>query len=185
MLPDGSLKSYSRASDPDVFEGVAVGLGCLGPISQITVELTPRFNVVQVRKRLFLRHLYIQCIILPRQARDKHRENSKKVPFSRRRFAFNLSRSLFLFQKRKHSNPSKFQDVDPRGNVSHLNVHTDGLQLVDHLVNRLGHLPWHATPRANLHTQRLERQRCGTRVAPPQRRLADCHRETQPNGSSK
>jgi hypothetical protein len=25
-----------------------------------------------------LRHLYIKTIILPRQARDKHRENSKK-----------------------------------------------------------------------------------------------------------
>jgi beta-glucosidase-like glycosyl hydrolase len=25
----------------------------------------------------FLRHLYIKCIVLPRQARDKHRENSK------------------------------------------------------------------------------------------------------------
>ena len=37
----------------------------------------------QVRKRHFLRHFYIKCIILPRQARDKHRENSKKVPFSR------------------------------------------------------------------------------------------------------
>jgi hypothetical protein len=35
-----------------------------------------------VRKRHFLRHLYIKCIILPRQARDEHRENSKKVPFS-------------------------------------------------------------------------------------------------------
>ena len=27
---------------------------------------------------VFLRHLYIKCIILPRQARDKHRETSKK-----------------------------------------------------------------------------------------------------------
>eukprot|EP01046_Picozoa_sp_COSAG06_P037866 COSAG06_NODE_4316_length_4368_cov_30.639026_4_plen_263_part_00 len=36
-----------------------------------------------VRKRHFLRHLYIKINILPRQARDKHRENSKKVPFSR------------------------------------------------------------------------------------------------------
>jgi len=36
----------------------------------------------QARKRHFLSHLYIKCIILPRQARDKHRENSKKVPFS-------------------------------------------------------------------------------------------------------
>ena len=35
-----------------------------------------------VRKRHFLSHLYIKCIILPRQARDEHRENSKKVPFS-------------------------------------------------------------------------------------------------------
>jgi len=36
----------------------------------------------QVRKRHFLRHLYIKTNILPRQARDKHRKNSKKVPFS-------------------------------------------------------------------------------------------------------
>jgi Ca2+-binding EF-hand superfamily protein len=35
----------------------------------------------EVRKRLFLRHLYMKCIILPRQARDKHRENSKKGRF--------------------------------------------------------------------------------------------------------
>jgi hypothetical protein len=36
------------------------------------------------KKTALLRHLYIKCIILPRQARDKHRENSKKVPFSLR-----------------------------------------------------------------------------------------------------
>jgi hypothetical protein len=35
----------------------------------------------QVRERHFLRHLNIKCIILPRQARDKHRENSKKGRF--------------------------------------------------------------------------------------------------------
>jgi hypothetical protein len=34
-----------------------------------------------VRKRHFFSHLYIKCIILPRQARDKHRENSKKCRF--------------------------------------------------------------------------------------------------------
>jgi hypothetical protein len=32
----------------------------------------------EVRKRHFLRHLYIKCIILPRQARDKHRESTQK-----------------------------------------------------------------------------------------------------------
>jgi hypothetical protein len=31
-----------------------------------------------LRKTAFLSHLYIKTIILPRQARDKHRENSKK-----------------------------------------------------------------------------------------------------------
>jgi hypothetical protein len=35
-----------------------------------------------VRKRHFLSHLYIKINILPRQARDKHRENPPKVPFS-------------------------------------------------------------------------------------------------------
>ena len=47
VLPDGSLKAYSREQDPDTFNGVVVGLGCLGPISSITLDLTPRFNVVQ------------------------------------------------------------------------------------------------------------------------------------------
>jgi hypothetical protein len=34
--------------------------------------------VDRCEKRHFLSHLYIKCIFLPRQARDKHRENSKK-----------------------------------------------------------------------------------------------------------
>ena len=40
--------------------------------------------VWQVRKTALLSHLYIKCIILPRQARDKHRENSKKGRFLQR-----------------------------------------------------------------------------------------------------
>jgi hypothetical protein len=32
------------------------------------------------KKTGFLSHLYIKVIFLPRQARDKHRENSKKKP---------------------------------------------------------------------------------------------------------
>jgi hypothetical protein len=39
-------------------------------------------DIVTGKKTGFLRcHLYIKCIILPRQARDKHRENSKKDRF--------------------------------------------------------------------------------------------------------
>eukprot|EP01046_Picozoa_sp_COSAG06_P014024 COSAG06_NODE_858_length_11909_cov_6.018036_16_plen_69_part_00 len=33
---------------------------------------------VKVRKRVFLRRFMLKAIILPRQARDKHGENSKK-----------------------------------------------------------------------------------------------------------
>ena len=35
----------------------------------------------QDRNGVFLSHLYIKTIILPRQARDKHRENSQKRAF--------------------------------------------------------------------------------------------------------
>ena len=38
-------------------------------------------KVPWVRKCVFLRHLYKEMVILPRQARDKHRENSKKDAF--------------------------------------------------------------------------------------------------------
>ena len=34
-----------------------------------------------LRKTVFLRHLDIKTIILPRQARDKHRKTQKKMPF--------------------------------------------------------------------------------------------------------
>jgi CRP-like cAMP-binding protein len=40
------------------------------------------WSKVRCEKRHFLSHLYIKMLILPRQARDKHRENSKKGPFS-------------------------------------------------------------------------------------------------------
>jgi hypothetical protein len=39
---------------------------------------------VQVRKSVFLRHFHVMMIILPRQARDKHRENSTRHAFSYR-----------------------------------------------------------------------------------------------------
>jgi hypothetical protein len=33
------------------------------------------------KKTVFLSHLYIEMLCLPRQARDKHRENSKQTVF--------------------------------------------------------------------------------------------------------
>jgi hypothetical protein len=46
-------------------------------------SVTPPQPASAVRKTALLRHLYhIKTNILPRQARDKHRENSKKDRFS-------------------------------------------------------------------------------------------------------
>jgi hypothetical protein len=43
--------------------------------------INSKVDDAQVRKRRFLSRLYTNAIILPRQARDKHRENSKKGRF--------------------------------------------------------------------------------------------------------
>jgi hypothetical protein len=47
---------------------------------------------------IFLSHLYIQCIFLPRQARDKHRETQKRV-------AFCAGRIVPIFQVRNTKTP--------------------------------------------------------------------------------
>ncbi len=65
VLPDGSCKSYSRQADPDVFPGMCVSLGCLGVVSKITLELTPRFDVHQAVFANFrlvtLKHVLYVC----------------------------------------------------------------------------------------------------------------------------
>jgi hypothetical protein len=47
----------------------------------------------QVRKRVFLRHsLILRMVILPRQARDKHRESTQKHEMHRyQRYCFKVS----------------------------------------------------------------------------------------------
>eukprot|EP01046_Picozoa_sp_COSAG06_P073952 COSAG06_NODE_22379_length_724_cov_1.311502_1_plen_75_part_01 len=45
------------------------------------MDATRGFVAASVRKRVFLRRFYIKTIILPRQARDKHKKNSKKDAF--------------------------------------------------------------------------------------------------------
>jgi len=47
---------------------------------------------MQVRETVFLSHLCIKTIILPRQARDKHRESTQNRPFSRRPFLVSSAR---------------------------------------------------------------------------------------------
>jgi hypothetical protein len=68
----------------------------------------------------FLRHLYIKCIILPRQARDKHGGNSKKGPNlcslfsltrqSRAGEGGNVFRSDFLLMLKTESLPRQARD---------------------------------------------------------------------------
>jgi hypothetical protein len=52
---------------------------CLGQVQiQVAAVFTTKLLISQVRNATICAILYIKCIILPRQARDKHRENSKK-----------------------------------------------------------------------------------------------------------
>ena len=49
-----------------------------GADDQAVIKGTWKSETQTVKKRHFLRHLCIKCIILPRQARDKHRETTQK-----------------------------------------------------------------------------------------------------------
>eukprot|EP01046_Picozoa_sp_COSAG06_P028568 COSAG06_NODE_2583_length_6617_cov_18.685026_3_plen_476_part_00 len=49
-----------------------------------TVQMRKLRAVLQVRKRSFLSTFILKMIVLPRQARDKHRKHSKRGSFSRR-----------------------------------------------------------------------------------------------------
>jgi hypothetical protein len=60
----------------------ALGTGWLHSVRrQVDVQkITADFEeaVLEATKRSFFSHLYIKMIILPRQARDKHRESTQK-----------------------------------------------------------------------------------------------------------
>ena len=77
----GSGNKHSESSSTQEKEACFVFCKKVGRIS-IRLSCARPAIQGQVRKRHFLRcHLYIKCIILPRQARDKHRDNSKKGRF--------------------------------------------------------------------------------------------------------
>jgi xylitol oxidase len=47
VAADGELRRYTRDDDPDLFPGVVVGLGALGVVTALTLDLVPRFEVAQ------------------------------------------------------------------------------------------------------------------------------------------
>jgi xylitol oxidase len=47
VTADGELRRFSRAGDPDVFPGLVVGLGALGVITRLTLDVVPRFDMRQ------------------------------------------------------------------------------------------------------------------------------------------
>jgi xylitol oxidase len=47
VTADGELRKYSRDADPDVFPGLVVGLGALGVITRLTLDVVPRFDLRQ------------------------------------------------------------------------------------------------------------------------------------------
>lgn len=47
VTADGELRRYSRRDDPGVFPGLVVGLGALGVVTALTLDLVPRFDVAQ------------------------------------------------------------------------------------------------------------------------------------------
>ena len=97
VLADGCLfLDRLRTRNKNAFDWGLWGGGCM-PTPRMAAELGLKSGILasqigysvtalqEVRKRHFLRHLYIKMLILPRQARDKHRESTqKKMPFSHR-----------------------------------------------------------------------------------------------------
>jgi xylitol oxidase len=47
VTANGELVTLSREKDPSAFEGAVVGLGALGVVTKVTLELVPAFSVRQ------------------------------------------------------------------------------------------------------------------------------------------
>jgi hypothetical protein len=84
--------------------------------------------LAKVRKTYFLRHLYIKTIILPRQARDKHRKNSKKGRFSQG-IQWRLLRGIEGPEGRQ------LIDVTDKVRLIHYDENTTGFVLFVHYFN--------------------------------------------------
>ena len=71
------------------------------------MRLVPEGSV-RLRKTAFLSHLYIETIILPRQARDKHRENSKKDAVFRTFASIAWASSAYPYMKQPGRVPGSY-----------------------------------------------------------------------------
>lgn len=47
VTADGERRTYSREADPETFPGVVVGLGALGVVTRLTLDLVPSFDLRQ------------------------------------------------------------------------------------------------------------------------------------------
>jgi hypothetical protein len=69
---------YDLARRLDIVEVPRIGCSFVRSFEPLLPESACPQRTASLQKTAFLSHLYIKCVILPRQARDKHRENSKK-----------------------------------------------------------------------------------------------------------
>jgi xylitol oxidase len=47
VTADGSVRTYTRDGDPDVFGGLVVGLGALGVVTRVTLDVVPTYRIRQ------------------------------------------------------------------------------------------------------------------------------------------
>jgi hypothetical protein len=83
---------HGSADDKENLRCALDGIKRLGWTSGVSLQSLMAHEhaiLAKVRKRLFFSHFYIKMIILPRQARDKHGENSKQT-------------TVFLAQLKEH-----------------------------------------------------------------------------------
>ncbi|HEX3593317.1 MAG TPA: FAD-binding protein [Pseudonocardiaceae bacterium] len=71
VTADGELRTFTRAADPDVFPGVVVGLGALGVVTRVTLDIVPSY---QVRQYVFDH--------LPWDAADEHFDEIQDAAYS-------------------------------------------------------------------------------------------------------
>lgn len=150
---DGSLVTYSRGQDADTFCALVVGLGCLGIISSITLDVVPRFDVSQ--------HVYLD---LPFEQAIEHFDEIQTLGYSVSLFTdwrHDLINQVWL-KRRAADDPPPFTDVFGAA-AAHKKVHpiaaldptpcTEQLGVAGVWYERLPHFKLAFTPSAAVELQ--------------------------------